>query len=277
MVEWNRETPWRQGLLLTREACEALQLAHFDGQEVTVVAIVSHDCDLTQHPSVEQYVEVVVGRSVNNLDGNYTYAKNSRKLHIDFLGETKLLVEFDARYKTFVSKEALNKFYPHEQNRLGPEGDSVYQYWLASRYHRSAFPDEFESRLKDANLAKKIAKILTPLGKNISGIFFDVDEGVEVKRNGPEDVYKLDIYLLHATEPDFIAAEAVAQQAAIDIKSAFKDKLFTPAQAWRQIELSSCEVLSEASLSYQHFRQLKRWRLEYISLASDPQLEVLAD
>lgn len=277
MVEWNRDTPWRQGFLLTRDTCEALQLSHSDGQDGTVVAIVSHDCDLMQPPLVEQYVELVVGRRIDKLNGNYTYAKNSRKLHIDFLGDTTLLVEFDARCKTHVSKEALSKFIPLEQNRLGPESCSVYQYWLASRYHRSAFPDEFERRLKENSLAKKIAKVLEPHGKNISGIFFDVDDGVEVIKDGPEDTYKLDIYLLHATEPDFMIAEAAAQQAAIEIGHAFKDKLFKPTQAWSLIELRTCEALSEVSLTYQHFKQLKRWRLEHISLASDPQQPVLTD
>jgi hypothetical protein len=40
---------------------------------------------------------------------------------------------------------------------------------------------------------------------------------------------------------------------------------------WQHIELRSCELVSESVLTYQMFKQLKKWRLEHISLAADPQ------
>jgi hypothetical protein len=85
---------------------------------------------------------------------------------------------------------------------------------LARRYRRSAFPDEFERRLtKQTKQADKIAKALKPHGALIVGIFFDVDDGHEVTRNGPDDTYTLGLLILHAAEPDFDAAEMAAEQA----------------------------------------------------------------
>lgn len=278
MVEWNRDTQWRQGLLLTREACEAFNLVHPAGHEHTVVVVATHDCDLTQDSSKEPKVEVLVGCKIDTLDGICTNAKDSRKLHIEFSGEVSLLVEFDASRKFGISKEMLFKFSPLEDIRLTPERFDVYQHWLASRYRRSAFPDEFERRLKrETRLAEKITKALTPHGENIMGIFFDVDEGKDLKKEGADDTYTLDVYILHSSEPDFAAAKSAAQKAADAITDAFKKKLYTPTQTWRFIELRDCIVLSESTLTYQHFKQLKRWRLEHISFASDPHQPMITE
>lgn len=280
MVKWTRDTPWRQGHLLDANAAKALELIHPDTPENTLVIVATHDCDLAQEPHGEPNVEVIVGRSiaVEEKDGNCTHAKTARKLHIQFGGDVPLLVEFEATGKATIGKTDLSAFTPRTDIRLSPQDFSTFQIWLASRYRRSAFPDEFERRLtKETKLAEKIAKAVKPHGDLITGVFFDVDGGEEVTRNGPEDTYTLDIIILHTAEPDFVTAEAAAVKAAAAIEVAFKDKLFNPTSVWQQIELRSCESISESVLSYQEFKQLKKWRLEHISLASDPQQSLLVE
>ena len=252
MAEWRRDTPWRQGQLLTSAAAEALGLQHQTNAGQTLVVVATHDCDLAQAPAVEAVVEVIVGRSITKLDGNSTHAKTPRRLHIAFNGDRPCMAEFAENYNTF-------------------------QFWLASRYRRSAFADEFERRLSETKLAEKISKALKPRGSLISGIFFDVDQGVEVKHVGPDDTYTLDIYILYPVEPNAYFAETAASETAEVIMAAFADKLFKPTRTWQHIELRSCEVVAESVLTYQQFRQLKRWRLEYISLAGDPQQPMLAE
>lgn len=277
MPEWNRETPWRQGHLLDAKAIDALGLHHFETPELTLVMVITHDCDLAQDPGLEPLVEVVVGRH-SEKDGNYTHGKNARKLHIEFSGDANVWGEFEATAKKYVSKTDLNNFFPREDARLSSENRAITQAWLASRYRRSAFADEFERRLtKETRLADKISKIVKPHGELIAGIFFDVDDGLEVIRDGPNDTYSLDIVILHVSEPDFMAAETAATIAAEAIAKAFSEKLFDPTKTWQHIELRSCDVVSESVLSYQEFKQLKRWRLEHISLAADPQQPVLAE
>lgn len=278
MADWNRDTPWRQGDLLTAEAAAAFGLQHAGGQEQTIVIVATHDCDLAQSPESEPLVEVVVGSDIAKLDGNFTHAKTARKLHVELSGVPPCKAEFEATGKTRIGKTELAAFAPQVDVRLSHESLAIFQYWLASRYRRSAFPDEFERRLKDeTKLAKKITKALEPHGAMIAGIFFDVDNGDENARVGEDDPYVLDIYVLHPAEPDFMAAEAAAQQAANEIQHAFRDKLFTPTRTWKYIELRFCEVISESVLTYQQFKMLKRWRLEHISLGNEPQQPVLAD
>lgn len=279
MAEWNRDTPWRQGHLLGSDAIAALELVHATDPENTLVIVASHDCDLAQAPEGEPHVEVVVGRLVTDKEGNCTHAKNARKLHVDFAGVAACWAEFDATAKVSIDKFKLNEFDPRTDARLTPENHAVFQMWLASRYRRSAFPDEFERRLtsKGFKLHEKIAKAVKPHGELITGVFFDVDNGEEATRDGPDDTYTLDITILHAADPDFDAAEKAAIAAAKAIQTAFEDKLFKPTMTWQHIELSSCEATSESVLTYQQFKQLKRWRLDHISLAATPQQSVPAE
>lgn len=278
MAEWNRDTPWRQGHLLGSEAVAAFKLSHTVEPEQTLVIVASHDCDLTQDPGGEPVVEVIVGRLLADKDGTYAHAKSARKLHVEFVGTSACWGEFDATAKVTLDKCLLNAFKPRTDTTLSPEDHATFQMWLASRYRRSAFPDEFERRLmRETKLHDKIARAVKPHGELISGVFFDVDEGVEVTRVGPNDTYTLDITILHRAEPDFDAAVKAADTAAKAIEKAFKDKLFAPTKTWQNIELRSCEPLSESVLTYQVFKQLKRWRLDHISLAADPQQPVSAE
>lgn len=277
MAEWNRETPWRQGHLLGENAVEALGLRHATAPDQTLIIVVTHDCDLAQAPDTEPVIEVVVGRRVENGNGNCTHAKNARKLHVEFAHDVAFWGEFEATAKVSIDKLKLNGFEPRADVQLSPDKKTTLQKWLSSRYRRSAFPDEFDRRLKDETLADKITKAVRPHGELISGVFFDVDEGREVKRVGPDDIYVLDVYLLHPDEPDYQTAFNAAQQAAEKIQTAFTNRLFNPTKTWQHIELRSCEVLSESALTYQQFKQLKQWPFDYISLAADPQQPLLQE
>jgi hypothetical protein len=278
VAEWNRDTPWRQGHLLCGDAVAALGLSHAVEPEQTLVIVASHDCDITQHPDGEPVVEVVVGRMLADKDGTYSHAKSARKLHVEFAGTSACWGEFEATAKIVVDKWLLHEFKPRTDVTLSPENGATLQMWLASRYRRSAFPDEFERRLmRETKLHEKIVKAVKPHGELISGVFFDVDGGVEVTRVGHDDPYTLDITILHQAEPDFDAAVTAADAAAKAIRKAFEDKLFAPTRTWQHIELRSCEPLSESVLTYQVFKQLKRWRLDHISLAADPQQPVAAE
>lgn len=76
-----RDTEWRQGHLLTREAAAALGLVEpSDG--VCRAIVVTHDCDLAHDG--EPSVEVIVAGRVPGTDGNLSYAKNPRRLHVVF-------------------------------------------------------------------------------------------------------------------------------------------------------------------------------------------------
>jgi len=271
MAEWTRHTPWRQGHLLPTEAGEAIARTvarTWDDNSLAIVA--THDCDLAQTPDKEPNVEVLFGTRISTLHGACTHAKSPRTLHLPFGGPQPLLVEFIGSNKERVSKDLLCDFNPIMEYVLAPSELNTLQMWLASRYRRSAFPDEFERRLRAQKLDDKISAAVKKHGELITAVFFDVDEGGEITRSGQDDVYTLDIYLLHQ---DGSAAEFAADEAKNTIIDKFK-KLHDTAGKWRDIELRYIESLSEHTLTYAHFKLLKKWRLDHVSLSTTPQQPV---
>ncbi len=278
MAEWTRNTPWRQGCVLSEEAVTAIGLQHRIHPDKTVVIVITHGCDLAQPTDKEPHVEVIIGRQISKLNGSNTHAKSPRTLHIEFEGTEPLLAEFVVTEKHIVAKQALVAFEPDANVRLSPDNLSTLQLWLASRYRRSAFPDEFERRLVESKLAEKITKAVKPHSVMITAVFFDVDEGREVDRAGQDDVYTLDIILLHATEPDFFAAEKSVIEVKASIESAFKKKFFDQKSGnWKGIELRYVDAISEVALTYRQSKLLKKWRLDHISLGAEPQQSILVE
>jgi hypothetical protein len=278
MAEWTRETPWRQGHLLTREAIETFALLHPEHPGDGVVIVATHNCDLVQSLETEPSVELIIGRKIAELDGNYTHAKSARTLHIKFDSATPLFAEFITTAKLSVSKTDLADFEPEPNFLLSPEGQAAFQRWLAARYRRSAFPDEFERRLQITRLTDRLSKAVKPHGEKIVAVVFDVDEGEEKTRDGVDDVYTLGISLIHATEPDYESAEAAAKTAKEAIKKAFEEKLFDKNSGkWKYIELSYIDVLSEDALTYHQFTLMKPWRLDYVSLGAEPQQPIVPE
>jgi hypothetical protein len=276
MTEWTRETPWRQGHLVTEDALRALTISH---SESALAIVASHSCDLVQSPDREPEIEVVLGNRIAGLDGNYTYAKSSRILHIKLEGDRPLFAEFTATGKRKIPKEDLLDFVPDDRLKLSPSGLVIFQRWLASRYNRPAFPDEFERRLvKETRLADQIAKAVKPHGEMITAVFFDIDEGSDIVHAGSADPYLLGITLLHTVDPDPVRAESAANSAKTAIENAFRTKLFNERSGtWKNIELGYIDVISEEALSYRQSTFLRRWRLDHLSMGAELQQPMLAD
>ncbi|MGH8807205.1 MAG: hypothetical protein ACREX0_04935 [Noviherbaspirillum sp.] len=279
MSNWDRNTPWRQGNLIDLDAAKRLGIEHNAFPEATAPVVISHDCDLAQSAANEPFVEVIVGRFVSAADGNFTHAKNLRKLHLPYVdGNREVFVELVAVDKKLVPKEGDGALAGNQPAaiRLSPQARSVLQLWLAARYRRAAFPDEFDRRLGDTRLREQLSKILKPLGVHIPAIFFDVDEGEEVARQGADDTYSLTITLLYSTDVEPEKAESDAMAAKKAIEDAFKRKCCNEG-VWQWIELRDCEVIADTALTYAQSCIFKKWQADHISLKSDPPQAVKED
>jgi hypothetical protein len=269
-------TEWRQGTVLPDDAAAHFGLISHEGPERTIVVVISHDCDIACGSDREPVVEVVVGRQIDKL-GADTNAKTARRLHLAFRREGKEVpVELEVTAKTAVPKDQLLAFAPRPDLDLDPETLVTLQHWLAARYHRAAFAEEFERRLKDkpARLDRKLAKAMEEAASHILAVLFDVDGGEELERQGPEDAYELRITVLYDSSQDEPAAYEAAQKAADAVEREFEAALKTEGK-WRDIRLLACEPASDRAITVADSRLLKRWRLDYMSLADDPQQAML--
>lgn len=278
MVQWTRDTPWRQGHVLEKSAATALDLIHPDFPEASFVIVATHDCDLAALPDKEPFVEVIVGRVIASL-GASSHAKVARQLQIELEGSSgKIVAEFLATAKAQVRKADLAAHTPDSGFGLGAQGLVIFQRWLSARYRRAAFPDEFEQRLKkNRKLSQRIDKALAEVGQHVIAIYFDVDGGKDVSHSASDDPYKLGIYLLYDTSKSEAEASHHAQAAAEKIEHEFEKVFKKPDGTWEDIQLEYCDAISDSAMTYRDSLMFKQWRLDHFSLDSDPHQPMLED
>jgi len=262
-------TTWEQGFVLDATNAAEHGLLHPTANGDTIVVLASHDCDLVVDPSIEPDCEIIVGRKIAALNGAYTNGKNPRCLHLRFSGGAReLLVELLATAKKTIRKETMLAMSPVADVKLSSDEHFTLQSWLSSRYHRPAFSDEFDRRLKakPAEIHKKIANAIKPTGTDVIAVLFDVDDH-EIK--GPDDPYSLGIVLVYNVTEDPARAQRTATAAASQIRSLFRQYYFADGR-WKDIELRGCSPVSADAVSLHQFRSLKPWHFDYLEIvASD--------
>lgn len=268
---WTRDTPWRQGHVLTAEAIQALGLVHPEIPDSTCVVVISHDCDLANDDmQIEPNVEIIIGRHLPEGNGNYFWAKAPRTLHVDVLGDDiTAVVELVATAKRFISKQALAAFSPDAAYSFPGKSLSALRSWLGIRYNRAAFPDPFVDHLSHSKVDKRLAKIIEPVGNLLSAVYFDVDGGKEIDHSDGSP-YDLKIVLAYppGDDPEQTADEVEKLETAIE--NLFAKKHFDQAsEKWNGIALKACMSISEDDLRVSRARLLTQWRLEYMTLKAD--------
>ena len=272
---WTRDTPWRQGHVLTAEATQALGLSHPETPDSTCVVVISHDCDLANHDlQVEPHVEIIIGRHLPEGNGNYFWAKAPRTLHVDVLrDDAPAIVELVATAKGVVLKEALAAFAPDTAFSFSGKSLSALRSWLGLRYNRTAFPDPFVNCLSQFKVDKRLAKIIEPVGNLLSAVYFDVDGGMEID-HADGSPYELKIVLAYPPGDDPEQAADEVEKLEFEIADLFEKKHFDQATGkWNGLALKQCMSISEDDLPVSRTRLLTQWRLEYMTLkANEKQL-----
>jgi hypothetical protein len=228
--------------------------------------VAEHSCE-----DIRPSCPASTGRRVGGPNGNFTHGKNPRRLHISATEAGFVVwIELTATARRSVPKPGLCGHAPSATIAINSADLNALQYWLAARYRRSAFPDEFDRHLDETGVADRLKRILAPLGNHILAVFFDVDEGIELDHED-DDPFTLSIDLLYSTAFNPAAAEAAASRAAEAIKTAFHERCFDPkAGRWRGIELLGSSAIADQALTYAMSLKLKRWNADYISLRAEP-------
>jgi len=268
-----RDTDWRQGDLLTREAAAALGLVAAVDEERRVI-VITHDCDLP-HGS-ELCVEVIVAEMVVKEDPQLSYAKNPRRLHLAYEGinTAPLILELRHGDRHSVPKaDFAERAVKDHSLALPVDAKRVLKQWLAARYGRPAFPNEFEKRLRKGKVERKIAKILEPDAKYLVGLFFDLGEqrSTEAVEGEP---YALSVSVVYDANEGGADARGAAERVAMQLRELFENTYGKPDVA-TEIALDACEAVADTYLTLADLRRVDQWRLEYISLRDGEQGDFL--
>jgi len=243
-----------------------MNLAHPDAGQETVVMTISHDCDLTcDDLAVEPHAEVIVGRIVANANGNFSWGKSPRTLHLPMLkGGAVVTVELVATGKRLIEKTALAQFDPHPDFAPTEKALAILRGWLSARYNRGAFPDTFVDRMKATKFDAKLAKLLEPCGDQISHVFFDVEQGALIEK-AEGDPYDLSIVLVYTPGEDAEKAEELADALTEQVEALAEERL----KDGTAIVLRNCIPISEQELPVAQARVMTQWRLEHMTHKGD--------
>lgn len=268
-MEW-RNTPWRQGHLI---ATDDWQGAGFEPlQDGHVAVVITHDCDIAAEPEVEPGIELIVARRVEKLEGNYAASKNARKLHVPYEYRNEAVVfELAHRARITIEKKKLESLRPAGGPASAADRKTL-QRWLGARYHRPAFPNKFEARLRAEKLDEKIAKALDPAGGWVDALLFDLKDDRDREIEDAAEPYTLEILVLYSTVKDATEGAKAAGQVQKKLQEIF-EKLYDKKTGWRSIELVSCEIVADTELSYAVWTTVQHWRLDHLSLRANPQQE----
>lgn len=243
-VEDVRAAGWSQGatLLATTEITTDLIEA---GQ---LYLVISHPCDVVSLDAQrDPFVELIKANVISQMDGNLTFGKNSRRLHLR-LGQAS--VELRAAERLVVDRQLLATVSP--QDVLGDGDRRLLAAWLASRYARPAFPDEFNGRLKTAS--RQIEKALRTKGEHISGIYITT----ELAELEPEVDYNVVIFMTMTPERFDTPSDYA------DVNEA-RDQIESALTAVDGIHLVDLSVVSEDAMTLDELRTLSRWDYDSIS------------
>ena len=216
---------------------------------------ISHDCDII-NPSLESepYLEILVARPIDTLNGSLTQGKNPRKIHLSLEeGGTKRHYELNIHEKFRTNRECLLGGLPDPALKLDRLQIQQIARWVGKHYSRPSFPTAFDARIPDA-IRKKIKRLLARDGADIKGIFVGLtDDELE-----PEQPYEVVLRLVISVEA---GEEDERERLALSVLTALQDLM----NQCEGIDVFDAELKTLNEFSLADFWNTKVWDFEYLS------------
>lgn len=199
---------WMQGSVFSWEAIRELEkfeplLAY---PPKTLFVILDNDCAVVNEDAAkEPFIEVVAATMINRGESPYKNRRNPRKLHLEVRagGEIQWL-SIDMAHRHYLNHDCLREIAPDPKYTFDRDQKAILISWLAARYTRSTFPDEFNRRIGPAvSSMRKFFEGQDKAGSGadalraILGIYFDLDSVDELS---DEVNYGLSVLVLVAND-----------------------------------------------------------------------------
>lgn len=243
-----KDNGWRQGSFLPSSL--ALSLAAEHGcEDATHAVIISQDCDVT-HPDLkaEPFVEIIFLQTLDAINLGLTDGKSSRFLHLEAMTES-VARGFSALAwnKARIGRELLVVAYPDPGIAI-PSGTLKGMIrWIADRYTRTGFPDEFVKRTK--SIEKPLIRLMKSEGSAFGRILVDLDSFNELPAKAD---YMMDcVCVVHPETWENPTARKEALAAGDILKALIKK--------CQGIQLDSFEVDSSDEIPLSYLDQYRSW------------------
>lgn len=223
-----------------------------------LLIVATQDCDLVCHSfETEPYVEIVIGRHVESLDGNCRFGKNPRRLQFELSG-TSDTYEVQAISRISIPRDLLAEYAPDPERNLDSVTSRTIPEWLGKRYTRAALPDTFNERSRSAQA--KIRDRLKSDGELVEAIFVTVVPNAELPSNEP---YSLVVRVV-AREETLLDETFEARLVKL---SARMTDLFRKCEG---ITLIDCAVVSDEEFTFADMSRSVEWDV-YDDLSNRPE------
>lgn len=239
-----RAAGWTQGSILRIDG--EVGVEELNSGDVCMV--VSHPCDVVSGSfERDPTVQLAPLHGVDVVDGNLTFAKNPRRLHMEVAtGPVEVRIgEIFTVDRTLLARTTPDSTITEPQRRMLAS-------WLAARYARPAFADEFNRRLSAAR--RGIERALKLGGRHVSGIYV----ATTLEELPPESPYRVAVAFTMTTDdfdvPEFFAEASGAGDAIAELLAAAEG-----------VEVTSLQTVSEREISLAHLRIYARWDYESLS------------
>lgn len=256
---------WRQGSVIRVDDIAQLIGSGITKDESFVVIVASQSCDIANNNlESDPFIELSIGRIIEQQNGNLTFNKNPRALHVPLQVRTEsadvcdeVFIELKAYEKTTVDKQALLGLMPDQNRVLVNKHFEGYISWLSARYSRPALPTEFNNRIAAADPKDKRKKKARAVNEQVSGIYVEITPDAEI---APGENYSVNLLGLVAAgfNGDISKVEASMEAYAEMMRAAGMDVVVA--------------VRGEDQVSIAMIKRFKRFYYDDLSFRSDSPL-----
>lgn len=219
-----------------------------DGVGEGLYVVVSHSCDVVGDDfQREPRVELVPCVPIAGVDGNLTFGKNPRRLHIEANNQAYEISLVD---RLAIRRELLAGYTP--VSRIPNDDLRMFAAWLGSRYSRSAFADEFN--LRCAPVMRKVESRMKRSGAYMSGIYLAVSSDELPREIAYDVVIQVSMRENDFTRPDLWANVNEATEEIGELLDSVSG-----------INVVHAGVRSEAEIPISDLRLFQRWDYQYLS------------
>ena len=248
---------WRQGAVVyAKQVREADPELGLDFQDTDLAILISHDCDIVHSDAAnEPAVEWLHVRQITKRDGRFLYGKNPRRLHFEHEGRC---YEATGHWRFTTPRAILVEFSAGSIPALSKKLTGQLAAWIAKRYDRAAFPDEFNKRV--GNKRVEIANVIDKTHEFLRSILISVQPATDELT--ADQAYTVSLFGVMAQQ-DYDAPDK--REPCQTVISEIENLL----SSCDGINVEDCMLRSDKDISLADLDYLVEWDFDYLTVADE--------